>query len=123
VKFQPDTFGKHNAVSRYQTGEVQLQGQTYRSPIIVPWQGPITAWLVAGFDVLTREHFAAIAALSPEVVIFGSGPKLRFPKPELVTPLIERRIGLETMDNAAACRTYNVLVSEGRRVVLGLLVG
>jgi uncharacterized protein len=123
VKFQPDTFGDHPVVTHYQPGEVRLQGLIYRSPILVPWQGAITPWTVQGFDVLTREDFASIAALSPDVVIFGSGATLRFPKPGLLTALIERRIGLETMDNAAACRTYNVLVGEGRRVVLALLVG
>lgn len=64
-----------------------------------------------------------IAALSPELVIFGSGDRIRFPPPAWLRPLIERRIGIETMDTAAACRTYNVLVSEGRRAVVGLLLG
>ena len=61
------------------------------------------------------------AALSPELVIFGSGSRLRFPKPALLQPLMTRRIGFETMDTAAACRTYNVLLAEGRAVVAALL--
>ena len=58
----------------------------------------------------------------PELVIFGSGARLRFPAPGLLRDLIERRIGVETMDTAAACRTYNVLASEGRSVVAALLL-
>ena len=61
-------------------------------------------------------------ALAPELVIFGSGQRLRFVAPALLRPLIERRVGVETMDTAAACRTYNVLASEGRAVVAALLL-
>jgi uncharacterized protein len=61
-------------------------------------------------------------ALKPEVVIYGSGPRLVFPSAALTRVLFERRIGLETMDTAAACRTYNVLASEGRSVVAALIL-
>jgi len=67
------------------------------------------------------DHFARLAALAPELVVFGSGPRLRFPAPALLRPLIDARIGIETMDTAAACRTYNVLLAEGRSVVAALL--
>jgi uncharacterized protein len=78
-------------------------------------------WGVDSFETLEPAHFARIAALDPEVVIFGSGARLRFAHPRLLTALIERRIGVECMDTAAAARTYNVLVTEGRRVVGALL--
>ena len=71
---------------------------------------------------LTPAHFERIAALRPEVVIFGSGPKLQFVAPALQRALLELRIGVETMDTAAACRTYNVLASERRRVLAALSV-
>ena len=66
-------------------------------------------------------HFARLAELRPELVLFGSGARLRFPAPALLKPLIDARIGIETMDTAAACRTYNVLLAEGRSVVAALL--
>ena len=72
-------------------------------------------------SALTPEHFAQLAALKPELVIFGSGARLRFAAPALLRPLIDARIGVETMDTAAACRTYNVLLAEGRSVVAALL--
>ncbi|HMC15652.1 MAG TPA: MTH938/NDUFAF3 family protein, partial [Albitalea sp.] len=76
--------------------------------MIVPSQGSVTAWAPLDFGALTAEHFAALAEFNPELVIFGSGTRLRFPHPALLRPLIERRIGIETMDTAAASRTYNV---------------
>jgi uncharacterized protein len=71
---------------------------------------------------LGPEHFAQLAELDVELVIFGSGERLRFPKPEWQTGLMERRIGLETMDTQAACRTYNILAGEGRKVAAVLLI-
>jgi uncharacterized protein len=60
--------------------------------------------------------------LGVEVVIFGSGPRIRFPRPAWIAPLAKRRIGIETMDTAAACRTYNILAQEGRQVAVALLL-
>ena len=81
----------------------------------------VVRWGADDFDALSADHFATLAALAPELVIFGSGSRLRFPKPVLLQPLMVRRIGFETMDTAAACRTYNVLLAEGRAVVAALL--
>ena len=79
-------------------------------------------WDVDAFEALQPNHFDAVLALQPELVVFGSGVRLRFPRPALLRRLIERGIGVETMDTAAACRTYNVLASEGRSVVAALLL-
>jgi len=81
----------------------------------------IPIWRATSFESLSAEHFERVAALGPELVVFGSGARLRFPRPAVLRPLIEARIGVETMDSAAACRTYNVLLAEGRRVVAALL--
>ena len=90
--------------------------------MLVPWRGEVQAWPPASVAQLDATHFERILALGPEVVIFGSGARLRFVPPALHRALIERRIGVETMDTAAACRTYNVLASEGRSVLAALLV-
>jgi uncharacterized protein len=123
MKLQPDRIEGVNAVSGLIPGAISINGAVHRRSIVVPWQGEVVEWNVERFDDLTAEHFGVIAALSPELVIFGSGDRIRFPSPALLRPLIDRRIGIETMDTAAACRTYNVLVSEGRRAVVGLLMG
>lgn len=122
MKLQPDRIEGVNAVSGLIPGAVSINGVVHRRSIVVPWQGEVVAWDVERFDALTAEHFRVIAALSPELVIFGSGERIRFPSPAWLRPLIDLRIGIETMDSAAACRTYNVLVSEGRRAVMAMLL-
>ena len=122
MKFQPDTLDGVNVITRQEAGRLFVGATPWTQSVIVPWKGDPLAWGASGFDSLTAEHFERIAALQPEVVIFGSGPRIRFAPPALMRSLIEQRIGVETMDTGAACRTYNVLVSEGRSVVAALLV-
>ena len=110
-----------NAISRHGVEGVIVNGIEHRSSVIVPWQGRVHAWPVDDFSALSEDHFALLAALGPELVIFGSGSRIRFPKPAWLRPLMARRIGIETMDTAAASRTYNVLLAEGRTVLVALL--
>ncbi|HEY4068212.1 MAG TPA: Mth938-like domain-containing protein [Burkholderiaceae bacterium] len=121
MKLQADRIEGQNAIARHGPDGVIVNGVEYRSSVLVPASGSPALWPVERFEALTEAHFEAIAALSPELVIFGSGPRLRFPHPSLMKILISRRIGLETMDTGAACRTYNVLLAEGRAVVAALL--
>ena len=121
MKLQADRIEGQNAIARYGEGGVLANGVEYRRSVVVPWRGEVRAWDAPSFEALTEAHFAALAALEPALVIFGSGPKIRFARPALMRALIERRIGVETMDTAAACRTYNVLLAEGRSVVAALL--
>ena len=110
-----------NAISRHGVEGVIVNGIEHRSSVIVPWQGRVQAWPVDDFSALSEDHFALLAELAPELVIFGSGSRIRFPKPAWLRPLMTRRIGIETMDTAAASRTYNVLLAEGRTVLVALL--
>ena len=121
MKMQADRIEGQNAVQRHSVEGVVVNGVEHRSSVVVPSQGDVVPWPVDAFAALTEAHFAQLAALGPEIVIFGSGARIRFVKPALLRPLIERRIGVETMDTAAACRTYNVLLAEGRTVVLAAL--
>ncbi len=121
MKLQADRIEGQNAISRHGPGGVIVNGAEHRSSVVVPWSGAVHAWNADAFESLSEAHFAALAALSPELVIFGSGSRIRFVRPALLKPLIERRVGVETMDTAAACRTYNVLLAEGRSVVAALL--
>lgn len=122
MKFQPDTAEGVNLVTRQEPGRIWVGPSAFDSSILLPWKGEVLAWGAESMAELTPEHFARMVALKPEVVIFGSGQRLQFPKPALLRALIEARIGVETMDTAAACRTYNVLVSERRSAVAALLV-
>ena len=121
MKLQADRIEGQNAIARHGPGGVIVNGAEYRESVIVPWTGALRPWQVGSFDALTEAHFEALAAFEPELVIFGSGPRIRFVKPQLLKMLIGRRIGVETMDTAAACRTYNVLLAEGRTVLAALL--
>ena len=90
--------------------------------IVIGSRGEKFDWDCSSFEQLRPEHFARLAESRPELVIFGSGERLRFVKPALMRTLIELRIGVETMDTLAACRTYNILAGEGRRVIAALLI-
>ena len=122
MKLQPDRIEGVNAVTAIAPGLVRINTQAYRRSLVLPWRGDVMAWPCDAFEQLRAEHFEQLLTLAPELVIFGSGERLRFAAPALMRALIERRIGVETMDTAAACRTYNVLASEGRAVVAALLL-
>jgi uncharacterized protein len=121
MKLQADRIEGQNAIARHGPGGVIVNGAEHRRSVLVPWRGGVVEWPVAEFGALTEAHFAALAEMKPELVIFGSGSRIRFVRPALLRPLMERRIGIETMDTAAACRTYNVLLAEGRSVLAALL--
>ena len=121
VKFQPDQLAGTNVISRHGPGELWIGGSRFATGLLVPWVGAVLPWASGLPQDLCAADFEAVLALKPEVVIFGSGARLRFVSPALLRGLIERRIGVETMDTPAACRTFNVLVSEGRCAVAALL--
>ena len=120
MKLQPDQF---NApfISAYEPGWIAVNGEKYTGALIVSSEHGCSAWTVGHFDSLQADDFLALVPSRPELVVFGSGARLRFPRPLWLAPLMQLGIGVETMDTAAACRTYNILASEGRRVVAALL--
>jgi hypothetical protein len=120
MKFHADAT-PGNAVSGYGDGWVSVNGQRFAHSLVIGVDN-IRPWECPGFDALHPSHFARLAALDPELVIFGSGKRLQFPAAALLADLYARRIGVETMDTQAACRTYNFLLGEGRRVVAALLI-
>lgn len=122
LKIQPDRLEGVNVISRHEAGRVWVNAHAFDNSVLVPWRGAAQAWPAQALQDLTPAHFEQVLALGPELVIFGSGTRLRFIAPALMRALIDRGIGVETMDTVAACRTYNVLASEGRSVVAALLL-
>lgn len=122
MKLQPDRIEGVNVISRHEPGRVWVNAQVWSQPIVVPLNGEVTPWPVSTHDALTAQDFERLVAFNPEIVIFGSGARLQFVSPALHRALFARRIGVETMDTAAACRTYNVLAAEGRSVIAALLL-
>ncbi|AEG93504.1 Conserved hypothetical protein [Ramlibacter tataouinensis TTB310] len=99
-----------------------VNGERIAHSVVIASGGQRIAWECRSFDELAEAHFGLLAQLQVEVVIFGSGARIRFPRPAWLKPLMARRIGIETMDTAAACRTYNILAQEGRDVAAALLL-
>ncbi len=122
MKFQPDTLAGVNNITHYDVDTLRVNADPHDTSMLVPWVGQAKAWGARRIEELTQAHFDALLEYEPEVVVFGSGPKLRFVSPALYRNLIARRIGVETMDSGAACRTYTVLANEGRKVVAAILL-
>ncbi|NMG74901.1 Mth938-like domain-containing protein [Aromatoleum diolicum] len=108
-------------VTGYAADHLMINKVRHDGNVILTTDRVVGAWAPGGFEALRAEDFAAVLDLAPEVVIIGTGSRLRFPAPQLLRPLIEARIGYEVMDLAAACRTYNILATEGRAVAAALL--
>ncbi|MFO1364063.1 MAG: Mth938-like domain-containing protein [Burkholderiales bacterium] len=113
--------GTH-AFSAYGAGYVAVNGVRYERSLLVLPDRVVADWGPEAFDALAAEHLAALVGLAPEVVLLGTGASLRFPRAEIVRPLVEGRIGLEVMDVQAACRTFNILAAEGRKVAAALVL-
>ncbi len=122
MKLQADQPQSTNVIHATTRHSVSINGQVYTTSVIVPSDAPLVPWHAATVADLTEAHFDLIVAYRPELVVFGSGPVLRFVHPKLMRQLMAARIGVETMDTQAACRTYNILVSESRKVLAALLI-
>ena len=109
-----------NTITGYGEGYVSVNGERRESSVIV-LPDRVVAWEAAQFASLEEKHFQVFPSLGAEIVLLGTGPKQRFPHPRLTAPLAEAGIGVEVMDFKAACRTYNILVAEERRVAAALL--
>jgi uncharacterized protein len=121
MKIQPD-FISVQSISAYGLGWVGVAGEKIVHSLVLGSRGERLDWNCQSFDELGVAHFAQLADLGPELVIFGSGQRLRFPQAAWLRPLIEQGVGVETMDTQAACRTYNILAGEGRHVIVALLL-
>ena len=123
MKLQLESGGTGTHIVRaYGPGHVTVNQEVYRCNLVLTRERVLTDCLPDDFEALQSSHFEALMELQPELVILGTGRHLRFPKPELTRALVQAQVGLEVMDTGAACRTYNILVSEGRRVVAALLI-
>ena len=109
-----------NTFTGYGEGYVMVNGER-RSSSLVVLPDRVEQWSAARFDTLTAEDFAFLKDLGAEIVLLGTGARQRFPHPRLTAALAQSGIGLEVMDVQAACRTYNILVAEERKVAAALL--
>jgi uncharacterized protein len=121
LKLHADQTSAQNTVTAYGPGYIEVNKERHTGHLLL-MPDRLEPWPVADFEALEPRHFAALLPWAPELVLLGTGRRQRFPQPQLVRPLADAGLGVEAMDSAAACRTYNILMAEGRRVAAAVLV-
>ena len=121
MKLHADTGSALNTVTAYGPGWIEINRHRFEGAVVLMPEGPVEAWSAQSFDTLVVGDFEPMLARSPELVLFGTGESQRFPHPRLLAPLTDRGIAVDSMTTHAACRTYNILMGEGRRVLAMLL--
>jgi uncharacterized protein len=122
VKIERDQPEGRNTFTGYGNGYVEVNAKRYHESIVVSADRIVTDWPAASVEALSADHMAAIVELKPELVVLGTGAKFQFPEAKILAPVYKAGIGVEVMDTPAACRTYNILLGEGRAVVAALIV-
>jgi uncharacterized protein len=122
VKIEREQAEGKNLFTGYGEGYVAVNGARHSGSLVVSGERLVTDWPARALEDLKPDHLAAIIELKPEIVLLGTGATFRFPEPALLAPLYKAGIGVEVMDTPAACRTYNILLGEGRNVVAALIV-
>lgn len=114
----PDT----NVVTASGPGWVRVGQTEYRQNLVLLPDAIVDGWAPEGFGALTESDFASLLVHQPELVLLGTGARQQFPHPRLLQALAAARVGVEAMDTPAACRTFNILAGEGRRVAAALVL-
>ena len=122
MKLNLDVPERTNVVRAYAPGELRVGEALYRTNLILTAAALIEGWRPASVDDLRAEDFEPVLALAPELILIGTGARQQFPDRRALAPLYAARIGFEVMDTRAACRTFNVLVAEGRQAAAALIV-
>lgn len=126
MKLHLTTAENNNLITAYSKSYIEINKQRYPHSLIVTPEKLMTDWHVVDFLNLTEDHIATIAnfdqGTSAEVILLGTGEKHQFLHPKIYQSLTEKGIPLECMTTAAACRTYNILMSEGRNVTAALIL-
>ncbi len=122
MKLHPTTTQQYQTVTGYELDWVEINAIRHdHSLFVLPEQAP-SPWQVTDFEALQASDFAVIEAMEPDLLILGTGQTQRFASPRLLAGLLDKRIGVECMGNQAACRTYNILMAEGRKVALAVIL-
>jgi uncharacterized protein len=122
MRLTDDRTGSVLLVRSYAPGEVRVGDTVLRRSCLISAERLVEDWRPQTLDELTEPDLEPVFALQPEIIVLGTGARQRFPEPRLLAAVLARGIGCEVMDTGAACRTYNVLVSEARRAVAALFL-
>ncbi len=121
MKFSVADQSTGNFIHGYTENSVEVNGSSFSRSLVIMQERIISDWRPETFQQLTENDFSELLELGPDIVLLGTGPQQQFPIPGLYRSLIDAGIGVEIMTTPAACRTYNILTSEGRRVIAALL--
>ena len=122
MKLQLENPAGTNLIRSYAPGQLRIGDRVHVTSLIVTAGALIAPWRPTTAQDLAAADLEPLLGLAPEVVLLGTGIRQQFPDPQVLRILFEQRIGVEVMDTSAACRTYNVLVTEGRSVAAALIV-
>jgi uncharacterized protein len=121
MRFSQDSFAS-NSIRAYDDGEITISDKTISQSVVITAES-IQLWEPRSIDELTAGHLERLGEFDPEIVIIGTGKELTFPSPAVTAGLQVQGIGVEVMTHDAACRTFNILLAEDRRVVVALMMG
>lgn len=122
MKFHESLSGNIRIFSAYGPDHVKVNGKRYDHSIVVSPEAVHEDWNVATFDELNETHFSYFLTMQPDVLLLGTGTTQHFPHPRLYRALTDAGISVECMDTSAACRTYNILAAEDRKVVAAIII-
>jgi uncharacterized protein len=122
MKIEREQAEGRNLFTGYGAGYVEVNRTRYAASLVVAGDRIVADWPLASVNEIGADHFAAILEMKPEIVLLGTGATFIFPEPARLAPLRNAGVGVEVMDTNAACRTYNILLGEGRNVVAALIV-
>lgn len=121
MQFLKDHTPGANLITGLEDTAVQVGEQVYRHSLIISATDLIENWPVQDVGMLSDQAWDEVIRTDPDLILLGTGPRLIFPKPEQLRRTMARGIGVEVMDTEAACRTYNLLVHEARKVTAALI--
>ena len=122
MKFAQDCQDDGYVITAYDNDSISINGKAFTQSLIIANTKLNENWDVSAIELLQPDHIDQVLLMNPELIIIGTGNKLVFPAVEVYSGIIEHGIGVDFMDTGAACRTYNILMSEGRDVVAGLIL-
>ena len=122
MKFAQDSQYEGYVITAYDKNSISINGKTFSKSLIVTTRQLQKSWDIAAIESLQANHINQILSFNPELIIIGTGNSLVFPSVETYSSIIKQGIGVDFMDTGAACRTYNILMTEGRDVVAALIL-
>ena len=122
MKFSEDTNPGSNVIQAYDDRGININGRRISQSLVIGKHHLHTDWPVASVENLTSELLQELLELQPEVILIGTGERIQFPHPQVYAHVVQQGVGIEFMDSGAACRTYNILLSEDREVIAGIIL-